>query len=196
MRKILSLVMVGILFISFNSELNAQWGKKNKVDRSKLQTSTDRFSGITTYSAEFKTKSLNAGTHTYKLVMMVDETKPFKVVDDVEKYVGAISLRIDYNADDWLFMKYLKMKNFSTDWEKEIKWNYFDRKSDTSGYGISEWILVFLSLEEAIEILEQETIDTRLMGDKFYDEAQMTQNNATKEFLKIINNEKYMIFKL
>ncbi len=28
MRKILSLVMVGILFISFNSELNAQWGKK------------------------------------------------------------------------------------------------------------------------------------------------------------------------
>lgn len=31
MRKILSLVMVGILFISFNSELNAQWGnKKNK----------------------------------------------------------------------------------------------------------------------------------------------------------------------
>ncbi|HIF29628.1 MAG: hypothetical protein ABGW72_00035 [bacterium] len=31
MRKILSLVMVGILFISFNSELNAQWGKKNKT---------------------------------------------------------------------------------------------------------------------------------------------------------------------
>jgi hypothetical protein len=30
MRKILSLVMVGVLFISFNSELNAQWGKKKK----------------------------------------------------------------------------------------------------------------------------------------------------------------------
>ena len=28
MRKILSLLIVGILFISFNSELNAQWGKK------------------------------------------------------------------------------------------------------------------------------------------------------------------------
>jgi hypothetical protein len=31
MRKFLSLLMVGILFISFNSELSAQWGKKNQT---------------------------------------------------------------------------------------------------------------------------------------------------------------------
>ena len=110
MKKILALLITGLLFTSFNSELNGQFRKKNKVDRSELKTSTDRFSGISTYSAEFKTKSLSAGTHTYQLIFMVNETEPFKVVDGVEKYMGVISFRIYYSADDWLFMKYLKMK--------------------------------------------------------------------------------------
>jgi hypothetical protein len=141
----------------------------------------DEFNESTTYDAIFESKEKSGIVHTYSIKFIQKNDKTFSTY-----------FRVYYSSDEWLFIKSLQLKNMESGWSKDFEWDYFDRKSEIDSslefFPLSEWILIPVSLDTAIELLSQESFTSRIYGDKYYSESQVAQSVGTKELLNFLNS--------
>jgi len=141
----------------------------------------DEFNETTTYDAIFDSKEKSGVVHTYSIKFIQKNDKTYSTY-----------FRVYYSSDEWLFIKNLKLKNIDSGWSKDFEWDYFDRKSEIDSllefFPISEWILIPITINTAIELLSQESFTSRIYGDKYYSESQVAQSDGTKELLNFLNS--------
>jgi len=169
MRNI-SFIILSLFAISCSSNTTSQ-----------MFVDFDEFNETTTYDAIFESKEKSGIVHTYSIKFIQKNDKTYSTY-----------FRVYYSSDEWLFIKNLKLKNMESGWSKDFEWDYFDRKSEIDSslefFPLSEWILIPISLDNAIELLSQESFTSRIYGDKYYSESQVTQSDGTKELLNFLNS--------
>ena len=148
----------------------------------KLKVEEDKFEGTRKEIATFKTPFDISGTwHYYQIFRYTYKNQPEK---------ESLYLQIKYQSEDWLFMESASFKNLETGWSKDLEWNYYDGSRDTSyGGEVEERILIPITREEAIDLLEQKEFISRLYGKDYYSEKKVSQTKSCLAMLKLIKED-------